>query len=66
MGKGRHLSFRGFMGNDQYRMENCEGVLDNVPARLSKWDWLLPQLSYRGRVLWSIMTCQLLHCGTDV
>ncbi len=39
------------MGNDPYRMENWEGVLDNVPARLSKWDWLLPQLSYRGRVL---------------
>ena len=25
--------------------------MERVSARLSKWKWLLPQLSYRGRVL---------------
>ena len=25
--------------------------MERVCARLSKWKWLLPQLSYRGRVL---------------
>lgn len=27
------------------------GVKEKVCARLLKWKWLLPQLSYRGRVL---------------
>lgn len=40
-----------FIGNRQYQMKNWEGMLDKVSARLSKWEWLLPQLSYRGRVL---------------
>lgn len=41
----------GFIGNAQYQMKNWEGMLDKVSARLSKWEWQLPQLSYRGRVL---------------
>ncbi|KAK2883356.1 hypothetical protein Q8A73_022289 [Channa argus] len=31
--------------------KNWEGVREKVCARLSKWKWLLPQMSYRGRVL---------------
>ena len=30
-------------------------------ARLSKWQWLLPQLSYRGRVLVNLVTSTLWH-----
>lgn len=30
---------------------NWEDVLEKVVAQLSKWKWLLLQLSYRGRVL---------------
>ncbi len=30
---------------------NWEGVEDKVCTQLSRWKWLLPQLSYRGRVL---------------
>jgi len=26
-------------------------MLEKVSAKLSKWKWLLPELSYRGRVL---------------
>lgn len=40
-----------FLGNEQFQRRNWEGLLEKVSARLSKWKWLLPQLSYRGRVL---------------
>lgn len=39
------------MGSENYQRKNWEGVKDKVCARLSKWNWILPQLSYRGRVL---------------
>lgn len=32
-------------------MKNWEGLVEGVLAKLSKWKWLLPQLSYWGRVL---------------
>ncbi len=40
-----------FLGKESFKKKNWEGVLEKVVARLSKWKWLLPQLSYRGRVL---------------
>lgn len=40
-----------FLGNDDFEKKNWEGLVDRVHAKLSKWKWLLPQLSYRGRVL---------------
>ncbi len=40
-----------FLGTNDYRQQNWEGLLEKVRARLSHWKWLLPQLSYRGRVL---------------
>ncbi len=32
-------------------MKNWEGLVEGVLVKLSEWKWLLPQLSYRGRVL---------------
>lgn len=40
-----------FIGSDEYQKQNWEGVAEKVCARLSRWKWLLPQMSYRGRVL---------------
>ncbi len=40
-----------FWGTNDYRQQNWEGLLEKVRARLSHWKWLLPQLSYRERVL---------------
>ncbi len=40
-----------FFGNEQFQRKNWEGLIEKVSGRLSKWRWLLPQLSYRGRVL---------------
>lgn len=50
MGEGGYKSVGFFfLGKESFKMKNWEGVLEKVVARLSKW--LLPQLSYRGRVL---------------
>lgn len=40
-----------FLGTEQYMQKNWEGVYEKVAGRLQKWRWILPQLSYRGRVL---------------
>lgn len=40
-----------FLGPEDFKKKNWEGVKEKVCTRLSKWKWLLPQLSYRGRVL---------------
>uniref|UniRef100_A0A3Q3ERM5 Reverse transcriptase domain-containing protein n=1 Tax=Labrus bergylta TaxID=56723 RepID=A0A3Q3ERM5_9LABR len=40
-----------YLGTEGFKSKNWEGVREKVCARLSKWKWLLPQLSYRGRVL---------------
>uniref|UniRef100_A0A3B3WLD2 Reverse transcriptase domain-containing protein n=1 Tax=Poecilia mexicana TaxID=48701 RepID=A0A3B3WLD2_9TELE len=46
------LKFLGVhLGTEAVLTKNWEGVMERVCARLSKWKWLLPQLSYRGRVL---------------
>ncbi|MGH0142662.1 UNVERIFIED_CONTAM: hypothetical protein FKN15_069841 [Acipenser sinensis] len=39
------------LGDDSSEIKNWEGVLEGVKARLGRWRWLLPQLSYRGRAL---------------
>jgi len=31
--------------------KNWEGLSDQVIGRIQRWRWILPQLSYRGRVL---------------
>lgn len=40
-----------FLGSKVYKEKNWEGLLEKVRLRLSNWKWLIPQLSYRGRVL---------------
>ena len=40
-----------YMGSDQVKKKNWENVEEQLEGRLAKWKWLLPQLSYRGRVL---------------
>ncbi len=50
-GEGQVLISGVFLGTNEYRKQNWEGLLEKVRARLSHWKWLLPQLSYRGRVL---------------
>ncbi len=40
-----------FLGTGTYKEKNWEGILEKVCLRLSNWKWLIPQLSYRGRVL---------------
>lgn len=40
-----------FFGTEEVKRKNWEGAMEKVCARLSKWKRLLPQLSYRGRVL---------------
>lgn len=40
-----------FLGNEGFISKNWEGVVEKVSARLSRWTWILPELSYRGRVL---------------
>ncbi|KAI4883755.1 hypothetical protein NFI96_007667 [Prochilodus magdalenae] len=40
-----------FLGTPLFQKKNWDGVVEKVCAKLSKWTWVLPQLSYRGRVL---------------
>ncbi|KAJ3602351.1 hypothetical protein NHX12_030109 [Muraenolepis orangiensis] len=39
-----------WLGSEDMVAQNWEGLLGKL-AKLAKWKWLLPQLSYRGRVL---------------
>jgi len=39
------------LGTQKFRKKNWEGVMKRVSARLSKWKWMLPQLSYQGIIL---------------
>lgn len=40
-----------FLGDHNTTRKNWEGVYEKVKGRLSRWKWILPHLSYRGRVL---------------
>lgn len=40
-----------YLGNAEHQRKNWEGMVEKVCTKLSKWTWILPQLSYRGRVL---------------
>ena len=40
-----------YLGDEQTVQKNWEGVVEKVEGKLAKWRWLLPQMSYRGRVL---------------
>ncbi|KAK3541224.1 hypothetical protein QTP86_016804 [Hemibagrus guttatus] len=40
-----------YIGDDDIMQKNWEGVIEKVKGRLEKWKWLLPKMSYRGRVI---------------
>lgn len=40
-----------YVGDAATECKNWEGVVEKVGGKLEKWRWLLPQMSYRGRVL---------------
>lgn len=40
-----------FLGTDQFQNKNWDGLVEKINARLSRWKWIQPQLSYRGRAL---------------
>ena len=52
-----------YLADPLFEQQNWEGVVAKVSVRLSKWHWLLPQLSY-GDESWSFITWLLRHCGT--
>lgn len=40
-----------FLGTESIKAKNWEETREKACAQLSTWKWLLPQMSYRGRVL---------------
>ncbi|KAK7887032.1 hypothetical protein WMY93_026653 [Mugilogobius chulae] len=40
-----------YLGSELFQARNWEGLGEKVSARLSRWTWVQPQLSYRGRAL---------------
>ncbi len=40
-----------FLGDENTTKKTWDNVLETVKGRLNKWRWLLPKMSYRGRVL---------------
>ncbi|KAK3558316.1 hypothetical protein QTP86_016565, partial [Hemibagrus guttatus] len=51
VGDGLSCPVRMERGTADFQMKNWEVVVGKVCAKLSQWTWVLPQLSYRGRVL---------------
>ena len=52
-----------FLGEGTIAQKNWEDVTGKIEAQLKKWKWLLPQMSYRGRVLVlnNLVASQLWH-----
>ena len=44
-----------FLGTEGFQKKNWEGVKEKVCTWLSKWKWLLPQMSYREKFWFSII-----------
>ncbi|MBN3285380.1 YTX2 protein, partial [Polyodon spathula] len=40
-----------YLGERQYEFKNWEDLAEKVKGRLQCWRWLIPQLSYKGRVV---------------
>lgn len=40
-----------YIGDELTVQRNWEGVIEKVKGRLDKWRWLIPKMSYRGRIL---------------
>ena len=62
-----------FLGKEHIVKKNWENVTEKFEGKLSKWKWLLPQMSFKGRVLvlnnivasqlWHRLTCVDPHSG---
>ena len=50
MGKTGSEGFRCVLGTEEFERKNWEGAVEKECSRLSKWKWLLFQLSCRGGV----------------
>ncbi|KAI3364781.1 hypothetical protein L3Q82_000909 [Scortum barcoo] len=52
-----------FLGNERMVRRNWENITEKIEGKLAKWKWLLPQMSYRGRVLVlnNLVATQLWH-----
>jgi len=56
-----------YLGNESVSQKNWDGILEKVKGKFEKWKWLLPKMSFRGRVivinnlvasmLWHRLTC---------
>ena len=57
-----------FLGNTSIVLRNWEDVIGKIEGKLSKWRWLLPQMSFKGRVLVlnNLVASQLWHRLTCV
>lgn len=40
-----------YLGDKTFIQKNWDGITEKVKGRILKWKWLLPHLSYKGRVL---------------
>ncbi len=40
-----------YLGKERYQQKNWEVMIEKVCGKLSRWMWVLPKLSYRGRAL---------------
>ena len=51
------------LGQENVVQRNWEGVTEKIEGKLSKWKWLLPQMSFKGRVLVlnNLIASQLWH-----
>jgi len=63
MEKGRFKYLGIYLGQQSMVQKNWEGVTEKIEGKLSKWKWLLPQMSFKGRVLVlnNLIACQLWH-----
>lgn len=52
-----------FLGNENVVKKNFEGTVEKVKGRLDKWRFLLPKISYKGRILIinNLVASALLH-----
>uniref|UniRef100_A0A8C5D1K3 Reverse transcriptase domain-containing protein n=1 Tax=Gouania willdenowi TaxID=441366 RepID=A0A8C5D1K3_GOUWI len=52
-----------FLGKEHIVKKNWEGVTEKIEGKLSKWKWLLPHMSFKGRVLVlnNLVASQLWH-----
>lgn len=54
-----------YLRSEHFQKKNWEGVVKKVCGQLPHWIWVLPQLSYRGRVLVAnnLIASMLWHCS---